>query len=91
MDIYGKGQSPRKTMAMDGGSFGVGKMPSSGQGMHPDAMSGLGEKGAMADGDRGVGMPVHHSKDMHPSQAAPRHGAHMPNGPDGKWSYGGKA
>jgi hypothetical protein len=71
----GKGMSPRKAMAGGDGNFGVpGYPPGNGRKMHPDAAMKTGEKGAMADSDRGVGMPIKHSKDHHPAQAAPDHG-----------------
>lgn len=77
----GNGYSPRKAMAMgktDGGSFGVEKgMPGAGgRKMSPDHMAKTGEMGAMDDGDRGIGMPIQHSKGMQPAQAAPKHGPH---------------
>lgn len=77
----GNGYSPRKAMAMgksDGGSFGVEPgLATSGRRMSPDHTAGTGLKGAMDDGDRGVGHPIHHSPGMQPAQAAPIHGPHF--------------
>lgn len=75
----GNGMSPRKNMAgaSGGGDFGVSTYPGKGKlsGRHsPDAAMGTAEKGAMDDGMRGVGAPIHHSKDHMPAQAAPDHG-----------------
>ena len=80
MGMYGKGSSPRKQMAMGNAGESLGNpspYPGSsehGAKMHPDATARTGEKGAMADSERGIGMPIHHAKDMHPAQAAPMHG-----------------
>lgn len=74
MMASGNGMSPRKAMAMGdsaGGGFGVKGYPGSTK-PHPDRGMDTGVK--MADADRGVGHPVSHSPDMHPAQAAPRHG-----------------
>lgn len=72
----GLGMSPRKAMAggADGGNFGVASYPGHARRENPDHAMKTGEKGHMYDADRGVGMPINHSKDMHPAQAAPRHG-----------------
>ena len=68
----GKGMSPRKAMAggADGGNFGVGKIVNK-AGEHPDRNMG---HEPMADSDRAIGDPIHHSRDMLPAQAAPKHG-----------------
>lgn len=72
----GDGMSPRKSMA--GGSsdsnFGVASYPGRGRTMNPDHAAGTGMKPHMADEERAVGMPIKHHPDMHPAQAAPRHG-----------------
>ena len=78
-EMYGgKGMSPRKAMASGGGggAFGVSQVPNGGRKSvpHPDVSARTGEKGAMADSDRGIGMPIKHSADHHPAQAAPDHG-----------------
>lgn len=73
----GGGMSPRKNMAggASGGDFGVATYPGKMGARHsPDAAMGMAEKGAMEDGSRGIGMPVSHSKDHMPAQAAPDHG-----------------
>ena len=70
-----KGMSPRKAMASEGGgSFGVKGYPGSSRAENPDKSAKIGEKGMMADHERGIGMPIRHSSDMHPAQAAPKHG-----------------
>jgi len=90
------GMSPRKAMASGkgdgGGNFGVenyADMHGSAE-THPDAKAMTGAKGAMADGDRGIGMPVMHTKGHHPAQAAPNHGPTHPGG-HGMRHYGEKA
>lgn len=73
------GMSPRKAMGHgEGGNFGTKSFSETQghMGTHPDAKAGTGAKGAMEDGDRAIGMPIHHTKDHHPSQAAPHHGPH---------------
>lgn len=65
--------APRKAMGMKGlasGAEDVGGYPGSTK-AHPDV--GMSHK-KMMDADRGIGMPVKHSPDMLPAQAAPRHG-----------------
>lgn len=86
MMASGDGMSPRKAMGSgkgdSGGNFGVEGFGDahSGMGMHPDAKAGTGAKGMMDDGDRAIGMPVHHTKGHHPAQAAPNHGPHHVDG-----------
>lgn len=76
MSDYGKGYSPRKSMAGtgDSGNFGVEKVPGSNGTPHPDVRMGTGMKGPMSDSERGAGPGVMHNSDMHPAQASPRHG-----------------
>ena len=52
----------------DGGNFGVGKIVNK-AGEHPDRNMG---HEPMADSDRAIGDPIHHSRDMLPAQAAPK-------------------
>ncbi len=70
------GMSPRKAMASglsDKGNFGVEPMFGRDTGPHPDLKKG----GAhLEDHERGIGMPVQHTKGMMPAQAAPDHGPH---------------
>lgn len=82
-----KGMSPRKAMGHGmgegGGNFGVESYEAAHGGppeTHPDQKAMTGAKGAMADGERGIGMPVHHTKGHHPAQAAPDHGPTHPGG-----------
>jgi hypothetical protein len=81
-----KGMSPRKSMAAGmthgGGNFGVESFAEGNAhgGTHPDAANHTGRKGAMEDGERGIGEPIHHTKHHHPSQAAPHHGPHHVDG-----------
>lgn len=72
----GDGMSPRKAMAggATSGDFDVKSYPGRSHTAHPDVAAKTAERGAMADGDRGIGSPIKHSGDMHPAQAAPRHG-----------------
>lgn len=91
----GDGMSPRKAMASGkgdgGGNFGVdayGNMHG-GAGMHPDAKAGTGAMGAMDDGDRGIGDPVHHTKGHLPAQASPNHGPTHPGGHMANSGHGG--
>jgi hypothetical protein len=83
----GKGMSPRKATAMGNGPDGSGNAgvesfaeAQSHAGQHPDARAMTGAMGAMEDGDRGIGAPVHHTKGHHPAQAAPSHGPHHVEG-----------
>jgi hypothetical protein len=85
MDAFGsgKGMSPRKAMASgmadisgDKG-FGVTGYPGSMNKPHPDHMAGTGSAGAMDDGERAIGGPIHHAKGHLPAQAAPHHGPHL--------------
>ena len=84
MMASGDGMSPRKAMAggATGGNFGVENYESEhGPAVsHPDAKAGTGRKGAMADGERGIGASVMHTKGQHPAQAAPNHGPTHPGG-----------
>ena len=78
------GMSPRKSMAMGKTgmgeeSFGVSSLEDHQNhgGEHPDAdMS----HNPLEDHERGVGMGIHHSKNMHAAQAAPDHGPTHPGG-----------
>lgn len=75
MSMYGKSQSPRKTMAMGqsgAGNFGVEAMPSSNRPTHPDAAANTGRKAELADGFRGAGPAIGKGPAM---QAAPDHGS----------------
>lgn len=79
------GMSPRKAMASGlstEGNFGAEPFHElqGGIGMHPDHKMHTGMKGAMADADRGAPPAVHHTKGMHPAQAAPDHGPTHVNG-----------
>lgn len=88
-----KGMSPRKAMgSMAGGSFGVENYedmhgPAE---THPDAKAMTGAKGAMDDGERGIGGAIHHTKGHLPAQAAPDHGPTHPGG-HGMGHYAEKA
>lgn len=91
----GAGMSPRKAMASgmgEGkGNFGVGSFDKDAQMAtnHPDKVAMTGAKGAMADHERGIGMPISRGKGMHPAQAAPDHGPTHPGG-HGMGAYKGK-
>ncbi len=79
------GMSPRKAMASgmgDSGNFGVGSFDKDLQRAtsHPDQKAMTGSKGAMEDGERGIGGAIHHTKGHHPAQAAPNHGPTHPGG-----------
>lgn len=78
MAEYGGAIRQRAKMAMghggDGGASSVPSYPGSGHKPSPIHSSKIGEAGAMSDGSRGIGDPIHHSKDHHPAQAAPDHG-----------------
>lgn len=84
------GVSPRKMMAGVGeheantgnSGFGVQSFAEANShgGHHPDHVAGTGAKGAMEDGDRAIGHGLHHTEHHHPSQAAPHHGPHHPDG-----------
>lgn len=78
------GMSPRKVMAgaASGGNFGVESFEAmnGGLGPHPDHSAHTGRKGAMAESERAIAEPVHHTKGHHPSQAAPNHGPMHVNG-----------
>lgn len=84
------GMSPRKGMASGkikgGDSFGVRPMAEMSAGPNEDHTNGTGGRGAMADGERGIGPGITHTKGMHPAQAAPSHGPTMDN-----WNRDGKA
>lgn len=87
------GMSPRKDMASTGGgNFGVGSFEKDAQRAtsHPDQKAMTGAKGAMADGERGIGGAITHTKGHHPAQAAPNHGPTHPGG-HGLGHYGEKA
>ena len=90
-----KGMSPRKAMAsgmIKGGNFGAesyGEM-NGGHTMHPDHAAHTGMKGAMEDHERATPPAIHHSKNHHPAQAAPRHGPTHPGGHHAGWSHEGK-
>lgn len=71
----GKGMSPRKAMAADGGgSFGCGSIHETSQ-PHPERDSGLHKK-TLKDHERGAGRPVAHSRGKAPAQSNPDHGRH---------------
>lgn len=80
----GEGMSPRKAMAggTDSGNFGVSSYESQHgpKETHPDRMAGTNKKGAMSDGERGIGSSIMHTKGHHPAQAAPDHGSTHPGG-----------
>lgn len=82
----GKGMSPRKMMAggADSGDFGVRNYPGT-NAVHSSDM-GMGERGTMDDGARGIGMSVGGGKGMHGMQASPDHGS-----PRDSWRREGKA
>lgn len=90
MDPMNQHKRMASGMSPAAGNFGVKPFPSSGAAMHPDAASGLGMKGAMADADRGIGMPIMHAKNHHPAQAAPIHGPNHPGGHGADWKREGK-
>lgn len=77
------GMNAHKVMAGAGGSFSVSGYPGKNGVAHPDLAAGTGEKGAMGDGERGIGMPVGRGKNSHPAQAHPDHGPAHDN-----WSRG---
>jgi hypothetical protein len=79
MAEYGGAIRQRAKMAMggggDGGGAGVPHYPGRGSKPNPNHASKVGEdEGGLGDGERGIGHPIHHSKDHHPAQAAPDHG-----------------
>lgn len=81
VDSFGKmqggaGMSPRKAMAggAESSAFGVKGYPGSKAVESP--MRGMGTKGHMEDGERGIGMSVGGGKGMHGMQASPDHGPH---------------
>lgn len=80
------GMSPRKAMASGkgdgGGNFGVENYASmhGPKETHPDAKAMTGAKGAMADGERGIGGAITHTKGHFPAQASPNHGPTHPGG-----------
>jgi hypothetical protein len=79
------GMSPRKAMASGasgGGNFGVEPFHEAQghSGDHPDHVAQTGHHGAMADHERAIGHPIHHTKHHHPAQAAPDHGPHHVDG-----------
>lgn len=81
------GMSPRKAMGMGkgdgGGNFGVESYEKAHGGpseTHPDRVAGTGSKGMMADGDRGIGGAIQHTKGQLPAQASPNHGPTHPGG-----------
>ncbi len=69
--------SPRKRMGgtPTSGNFGVTNHAMAHKGM-PSMNKGMGTKGHMGDGERGIGMPVARGKGMMPAQAHPSHGGH---------------
>ena len=80
MSMYGKSTSPRKQMAMGGAGESLGTpsaYPGANGRPHPDVSMGTAEKGAMADGERGIGDSIMHARGHMPAQAAPRHGPHF--------------
>lgn len=92
------GISPRKAMASgmgDGaGNFGVESHQAAHGGpseIHPDQKVRTGAKGAVADGERGIGAAIHHTKGHLPAQAAPDHGPTHPGGHMSKHGHGGSA
>lgn len=80
----GFGMSPRKAMAggADSGNFGVESYASQhgASETHPDMTAKTGHKGPMADGERGIGESVMHTKGHLPAQAHPDHGPTHPGG-----------
>lgn len=92
-----KGMSPRKAMASGedgGGNFGCCSYQEDHGGppeTHPDAVARTGAKGAMEDGERGIGGAIHHHEHMHPAQAAPDHGHTHPGGHMRHHGHGGHA
>ena len=71
---YASGMKEAAGPATSGGSFGV-KSYDSMHGAPENEDRGMGHE-AMDDGERGIGMPIHHTKGHMPAQAAPDHGPH---------------
>ena len=88
-----KGMSPRKAMASGlakgGGNFGAESLESMSAGQHPDHAAHTGMKPHLGDHERATPPGIHHTKDHHPAQAAPRHGPHHPGG-HGLWNREGE-
>lgn len=91
----GEGMSPRKALAggTDSGNFGVQSYESmhGPAAAHPDRAAGTNRKGAMADGERGIGASIQHTKGHHPAQAAPDHGSTHPGGHGNHGQYEDRA
>jgi hypothetical protein len=85
--MYGGNMNAHKAMAGAGssGSFGVDKLPSSTDKVK-NPHGSIGENGAMADSERGIGAPVARGKGQYPAQAHPDHGPHHDT-----FNRGGKA
>ena len=62
----------------DGGASGVKPLSSFAMSTEQPTEAEFPE--AMSNGERGAGMPIHHSKDKLPAQAAPDHGDHFGDG-----------
>lgn len=89
-----KGMSPRKAMASGmtkgGGNFGAESFASMSGGQHPDHAAHTGMKPHLQDHERATPPGIHHTKDHHPAQAAPRHGPHHPGGHQADWNREGQ-